>query len=208
MKKLLLLLFALAGLQMAYAQNPATPRGSSYQDTVRSQTYVKNQEKMIDGTVMNSVMDIYENLSRSKKHTIMIECMRSATLVGTFKSRGPLTFFLPNDSAFLKKFTRSRLDTLLKPAHKYELANIITYHAVAGRYTAKDIGKQIKNGNGEASFLTLSGSKLIVRIDNNRNIVLYDETGSQSVVGQFDVIQNNGIIHGITTVLIPKDKAL
>lgn len=163
---------------------------------------------MIDGTSMNSIMDIVENLTRSKSHTLFLACLRSANLVGTFKSRGPLTLFVPSDSAFLKKVSRSKLDTLLKPAHKYELSNIITYHAIAGRFNAKDLAKQIKDGNGEASFITLAGSKLTAHIDNNRNIVLVDETGGQSVVGQFDVLQNNGIIHGINSVLIPKDKTL
>ncbi|WP_158828382.1 fasciclin domain-containing protein [Mucilaginibacter lacusdianchii] len=169
---------------------------------------MKNEQRLLDGAKMNSIMDIVENLTSSKSHTLFLECLRSASLVGTFKSRGPLTLFVPNDSAFVEKFGQARLDSLLKPAHKYELSNIITYHAVPGRFNAKDIAKQIKDGKGEASFVTLSGGKIIARLDSNRNIVLYDETGGQSVVAQFDVLQNNGILHGITNVLIPKEKAL
>jgi uncharacterized surface protein with fasciclin (FAS1) repeats len=209
MKKLFITFaFLIISSFTAYSQNAIPPRGSSYQDTVRSKQYVKNEERVIDGAMMNSIMDIVENLTRSKSHTVFLACLRSSGLTGTFKSRGPITLFVPNDTAFTQKFSRGRLDTLLKPTHKYELSNIITYHAVAGRFTAKDIVKQIKEGNGEASFLSLSGSKIIARIDANRNIVLYDETGGQSVVAQFDVLQNNGIIHGITNVLIPRDKAL
>lgn len=185
-----------------------TPRGSSYQDSIRSQQNIKNEKKVVDGITMNSVMDIVENLTQSKTHTLFLASLRSASLVGTFKSRGPLTVFVPNDSAFLKRFSQSQIDSLLKPDHKYELSNIVTYHVVAGRFNTKDIVKLIKAGNGETTFLTLSGSKLIARIDTNRNIVLLDETGGQSVVSQFDILQSNGILHTVNTVLIPKDKAL
>jgi len=57
-------------------------------------------------------------------------------------------------------------------------------------------------------LLTLSGSKIVAKIDSNRNIVLYDETGGQSIINQFDIPQSNGVMHLITQVLIPKDKAM
>ncbi len=162
---------------------------------------------MVNGTAMNTAKDFFENLTASTDHAKLLDIIRAASMVGTLKSRGPLTMFAPADTAIVQKLGM-RLDTLLKPAHKYELINILSYHVVPGHYNAKEIAKLIKDGKGEAQFLTLSGSKLTVRIDSNRNIVLYDETGGQSVVSRFDIEQSNGLMHLITQPLIPKTKAL
>lgn len=128
-------------------------------------------------------------------------------MVGTLKSRGPLTLLTPPDSA-LKNQLGTRLDTLMKPANKYKLINLLSYHVLAGRYTIKDITRLINDGKGEAHLPTLSGSKVTAHIDANRNIVLLDETGGQSVISQFNIEESNGIMHLITRVLIPKDRAM
>jgi len=205
-------LFILTGLAISVkAQTipaPTRPAGSRYTDSVRIQQNAAGKQVLVNGSIMNSVMDIYENLLLSKSSSKFIAATRAAALPGTFKSRGPLTLLLPSDTAFSKKVTNARLDTLLKPAYKYELINLISYHVIAGRFTAKEISKQIKAGNGEASLLTLAGSKITARIDENRNIILQDETGGKSLIRQFDIEQSNGILHTITEVLVPKYKAL
>jgi uncharacterized surface protein with fasciclin (FAS1) repeats len=205
MKSIITLLSLLLCSVIVRAQN-APPRGSSYQDSVRSAA-PNGKVTMVNGTAMNSAMDFVENLTQSKSHTLFSTALRAASLVGTLKSRGPLTLFAPNDSAFKAKFG-SRLDTLIKPSHKYELIHILSYHVVSGEYSAKALAKEIKNGKGEATLLTLSGSKLIARIDSNRNIVLFDETGGQSIISTFNIKQSNGLMHLSTHVLVPKNKAL
>ena len=207
MKNIVPLLFILLSFATARAQNATPPRGSSYQDSVRSNSATEGKTIIVNGDPMNTAKDFVENLTTSKSHTLFLASLRAASLVGTFKSRGPLTVFVPSDTAFTQKLGK-KLDTLIKPAHKYELINILSYHVVPGHYTAKELNKLIKVGKGEASLLTLSGSKLIARIDANRNIILYDETGGQSIVNQFDIVQSNGIMHLATQVLIPKDRAL
>jgi uncharacterized surface protein with fasciclin (FAS1) repeats len=206
-KKSLLCLVLLFAMFTASAQNATPPRGSSFQDSVRSNNASAGKTVMVNGVPMNSSKDFIENLTPSKTHTIFLAALRAASLVGTFKSRGPLTVFVPSDTGFRKRLG-ARLDTLIKPAHKYELINMLSYHAVAGMYNAKQLNKEIKAGKGEAVLLTLSGSKIIARIDDNRNIVLTDETGGSAVISQFDISQSNGIMHLTTSALIPKDKAL
>jgi uncharacterized surface protein with fasciclin (FAS1) repeats len=207
MKNLFALLSIIICFATAKAQNATPPRGSSYQDSVRSASASEGKTVMVNGDPMNTAKDFVENLTASKAHTLFLASLRAASLTGTFKSRGPLTVFIPSDTAFTQKLGK-KLDTLMKPAHKYELINILSYHVVPGQYTAKNLNKLIRAGKGEATLLTLSGSKLTAKIDSNRNIVLYDETGGQSIVQQFDIVQSNGIMHLATQVLIPKDRAL
>jgi uncharacterized surface protein with fasciclin (FAS1) repeats len=205
MKNLLILICFLSFAFSLHAQ-VIPPRGSSYQDSVRSRNS-SGKVNIVNGAPMNSAMDFVENITQSKSHTLLLAALRAASLVGTLKSRGPLTLFAPNDSALVKRFG-TRLDTLIKPQKKYELINILSYHVVAGHYNAKELTKLIKDGKGEAILLTLSGSRLIIRIDSNRNIVLFDETGGQSIISRFDIEQSNGILHLVTQVLVPKNKAM
>lgn len=145
--------------------------------------------------------DMIENLDRAKDFTILLSAINQAGLTQTFKG-GPVTLFAPNDQAF-SKFPKERLDTLLKPNHAAGLNYLLLSHIIAGRLTIKDIAAKIKANNGQAIFTTLAGSKLVARINGNRNIVLTDENGGESVISRFDLQQSNGILHIINTVLMP-----
>ncbi|WP_295671146.1 fasciclin domain-containing protein [uncultured Mucilaginibacter sp.] len=173
-------------------------------DTVKSKW---GKVKIVDGTKMTSSNDIIENITQSQEYTTLVTVIEDAGLTQTFKSKGPITVFAPTNKAF-EKLPAGQLDTLVKPNHKDDLSYLITYHAMAGRVTAHDIEKKINANNGEATFTTLAGTKLTAKIDENRNIVLIDENGGQSIISKFDIQQSNGILHIVTSVLVPKPKAI
>jgi uncharacterized surface protein with fasciclin (FAS1) repeats len=159
--------------------------------------------KNADGLLANPSNTIMNNLSASPNFSVLVNAIKVAGLTDTFD--GQVTFFAPANRAF-DKLEPGKLDTLLLPAHKTELTNLLQYHAVTGRITSKDMERLIKTGNGQATFTTLSGGILTARINENRNIVLTDENGGQSVISKFDMQQNNGIIHIIASVLMPRAK--
>ena len=163
--------------------------------------------KLVDGSPMLSSNDIIENITLSKKYSILLKAIDGAGLIETFKSKGPITIFAPDNLAF-EKLSAGKLDSLLMPEHKYDLSYLLTYHAIAGRITAREISRKINLNNGEASFITLAGSKLIAKIDSNRNIVLIDENGGESIINHFDIPQSNGLLHTVNAVLVPKVKAI
>jgi len=163
--------------------------------------------KIVDGTKMISSNDIIENIAQSQEYTTLVTVIEDAGLTETFKSKGPITVFAPTNKAF-EKLPAGALDTLLKPNHKDDLSYLLTYHAIAGRLTARDIARKINANNGEATFTTLAGTKLTAKIDKNRNIVLIDENGGESIISKFDIQQSNGILHIVTSVLVPKPKAI
>jgi len=163
--------------------------------------------KTVDGATMISSNDVIENIAQSKEYTVLVNAIENAGLTDTFKSKGPITIFAPTNQAF-EKLPAGELDTLLKPAHKLDLSYLLTYHAIAGRLSAKDIERKINSNNGQAIFTTIAGSKLTAKIDSNRNIVLIDENGGESIMSKFDVQQSNGILHVVNAVLIPKVKPI
>jgi uncharacterized surface protein with fasciclin (FAS1) repeats len=159
--------------------------------------------KNTDGLLTNPSNSIMSNLSASPNFSILVNAINVTGLTDTFD--GQVTFFAPANKAF-DKLEPGKLDTLLLPAHKAELTYLLQYHAITGRIASKDIERLIKAGNGQAAFTTLSGGILTARINENRNIVLSDENGEQSVISKFDIQQSNGIIHIITSVLMPHAK--
>ncbi len=184
-------------------------QGSPVSDTVRTEIYKNNNDKVkiVDGVAMSSGRDLIVNLSKADNYSLFVKAVRSGGLIETFRSRGPITVFVPGNAAF-NSLPPGKLDTLLKKNHLLELDNLITYHAVPGNLRAKDIAGLIHSNNGEATLTTVAGSKLKARIDTNRNLVLVDENGGQSIISIFDVPQSNGIMHVVTQVLVPKYKVI
>lgn len=155
----------------------------------------------VDGSIMNPSKSIQENIVASPNFSTLSSLMREDTT--NIFSGNPITVFAPDNKAF-SRLPAGTVDTLLSPTHKPDLLNLLKYHAVAGKITSSDIERLIKAGNGQATFTTLSGRTLTAKINENRNIVLTDENGGQSVISRLDVQQSNGILDVITQVLLPK----
>ena len=166
-----------------------------------STTSRPGKARNVDGSIMNPSKTIQENISASSNFSTLTSIILADT-TNTFNGN-PITVFAPDNKAF-SKLPIGTVDTLLSPNHKSDLLNLLKYHAIAGRVTSKDIERQIKAGNGQATFTTLSGRTLTAKINENRNIVLTDENGGQSVLSRLDIPQSNGILYIVTQVLLPK----
>ena len=145
--------------------------------------------------------DIVDNAVNSKDHTTVVAAVKAAGLVDTLKGKGPFTVFAPTNEAFAK-LPAGTVDTLLKPENKPTLTKILTYHVVAGKMDAKTIAKAIKAGKGKAELTTVSGGKLWAAMDGDK-LILTDEKGGTATVTIANVMQKNGVIHVIDSVLMP-----
>jgi len=170
--------------------------------TANSNTMANTTNPMVGGAPMLATKDIIDNAVNSKDHTTLVAAVKAAELVETLKGAGPFTVFAPTNAAF-DKIPKATLDSLLKPENKKTLAGILTYHVVAGKQDAASIVKAIEAGNGKATFKTVAGGALTASLDG-KNVVLTDEKGGKSTVTIADVMQSNGVIHVVDTVLMPK----
>jgi uncharacterized surface protein with fasciclin (FAS1) repeats len=91
----------------------------------------------------------------------------------------------------------------LKPENKPLLTKVLTYHVVAGRLSASDSMKKIKEGKGTAELTTVEGGKLWLMLHDGKQIVLKDEKGGTALVTIANVFQSNGVIHVIDAVVMP-----
>ena len=173
--------------------------------TVSAQTKAKKVPGtvMVGGAAMYPTKNIVENAINSKDHTTLVAAVKAAGLVETLESAGPFTVFAPTNEAF-NKLPAGTVETLVKPENKATLTKILTYHVVAGRMTSADLKKAIKAGKGKATLKTVSGGTLTAMMKGSKTIELKDEKGGISTVTIADVMQSNGVIHVVNTVLMPK----
>jgi uncharacterized surface protein with fasciclin (FAS1) repeats len=165
-------------------------------------TQVQAQKNpMVGGAAMYANKDIVDNAVNSKDHTTLVAAVKAAGLVETLKSAGPFTVFAPTNAAF-DKLPAGTIETVLKPENKAMLTKILTYHVIAGKMDSKVIASAIKAGNGKAELTTVAGGKLWASMDGSK-LVLTDEKGMTATVTIANVMQKNGVIHVIDTVLMP-----
>ena len=156
---------------------------------------------MVGGAAMYPTKTIVDNAMNSKDHTTLVAAVKAAGLVETLQGPGPFTVFAPTNAAF-GKLPAGTVDTLVKPENKEMLTKILTYHVVAGNMTSKDIAAAIKAGKGKATLTTVQGEPLTAWMKGNM-LVLTDAKGGNSTVTIKDVMQSNGVIHVVDTVLMP-----
>jgi len=156
---------------------------------------------MVGGAAMYPTKTIVENAVNSKDHTTLVAAVKAAGLVDTLSGPGPFTVFAPTNAAFAK-LPAGTVDTLVKPENKATLTNILTYHVVAGTMTSKQIAAAIKAGGGKATLTTVQGEPLTASMMGN-TLMLTDAKGGTSHVTIKDVMQSNGVIHVVDTVLMP-----
>ena len=131
-------------------------------------------------------MDIVDTAVAAGNFKTLAAALTAAGLVDTLKGKGPFTVFAPTDAAFAK-IPKADLDALL--ADKAKLTSVLTDHVVAGKVMASDVkaGKVKTVQGSDLSVATAAG----VMVDNAK-------------VTATDIVADNGVIHVIDSVLLPK----
>jgi uncharacterized surface protein with fasciclin (FAS1) repeats len=130
--------------------------------------------------------DIVDTAASAGNFNTLVVAVKQAGLVDTLKGPGPFTVFAPTDAAFAK-IPKADLDALLMD--KAKLTAVLTYHVVPGKVMAKDVkAGSVKTVQGSALKITTDQG---VRVDNAK-------------VTATDIVADNGVIHVIDTVLIPR----
>ncbi len=156
---------------------------------------------MVGGAAMSADRDIIANASESNEHTTLVAAITAAELVETLQGPGPFTVFAPTDAAF-EALPEGTVDGLLEPDSQDELAALLTYHVVSGNLDAAALTEQIEAGDGNATLTTVEGGTLTVEAAAG-GVTVTDAQGNVANVTTADVMQSNGVIHVVDTVLMP-----
>jgi uncharacterized surface protein with fasciclin (FAS1) repeats len=164
-------------------------------------SFAAEMTKMVGGAAMYPSKNIVQNAVNSKDHTTLVAAVKAAGLVPTLESSGPFTVFAPTNEAF-KKLPEGTVATLLKPENKDKLTSVLTYHVIPGTLTTRDLRAKIKEGGGKAEIKTVEGKPLTFS-EKEGHIWLTDEKGDRAEITVANVIQSNGVIQVINTVMLP-----
>jgi uncharacterized surface protein with fasciclin (FAS1) repeats len=179
MKKLTIALASAATLALAACGSPAEEDTTMTEDTAMADQMANDD--MAAGTVV-------EVAQGNPDFSTLVSAVTSADLATTLSGTGPYTVFAPTNAAF-EKVPQETRDELMSPAGQQDLANILTYHVVAGAVKSTDLSDDMKAA-------TVEGSEITVDLDNG--VMINDAT-----VVQADIEASNGVIHVIDSVLMP-----
>lgn len=130
--------------------------------------------------------DIVDTAVGAGTFKTLATALGAADLVPTLKGKGPFTVFAPTDEAFAK-IPKADLDALLKD--KKKLAAVLTYHVVPGKAMAANVkAGKVKTLQGSEITITTTGGVMV----NNAKVI------------KTDIVADNGVIHVIDTVIMPK----
>ena len=134
--------------------------------------------------------DVVDTAIAAGNFKTLVAAVQAAGLVDTLKGKGPFTVFAPTDEAFAK-LPAGTVEMLLKPENKDKLVAILTYHVVPGKVMAADVAGK------ELMVKSVEGAEIDV---NGKDGVMVD----QAKVIKADIVTDNGVIHVIDAVIMPK----
>jgi uncharacterized surface protein with fasciclin (FAS1) repeats len=133
--------------------------------------------------------DVVDTAVRAGKFRTLVNALLAAELDQALRGEGPFTVLAPTDQAFAK-LGHDQIEALLKPENRSNLQQILKYHVIAGRVTARQAAAA-----GQAE--TLAERPLKIDIRDGRLTI-----NDANVIAS-DVAAANGVIHVIDRVLIP-----
>ena len=129
--------------------------------------------------------DIVDIALSADSFKTLVAAVQAAGLVDVLKSPGPFTVFAPTDDAFAK-LPPGTVQTLVQ--NPPQLARILTYHVVAGKFMAADIAKL-------DSLTSVEGAPIRVDMSDGFDV-------KNATVIAPDIEADNGVIHVIDNVIL------
>jgi uncharacterized surface protein with fasciclin (FAS1) repeats len=129
--------------------------------------------------------DIVDIAVSNDNFTTLVVAVQAAGLVEALKSPGPFTVFAPTNAAFAN-LPPGTVQTLVQ--NTPQLARILKYHVVAGKFTQADLAKL-------NTVESLEGSPISIDCSNGFEV-------KNATVIAADIEADNGIIHVIDRVIL------
>ena len=156
----------------------------------------------VGGAEMMADQPIAVNAGNAPNLTTLVAAVQAAGLGETLAGEGPFTVFAPTNEAF-EALPEGTVENLLKPENKDQLTKVLLSHVVPAKATSEAAMGMIEDDGGRHNVETASGDTITLGMDGD-NLVVFDESGNAATVTTADVMQSNGVVHVIDSVLLPQ----
>lgn len=133
------------------------------------------------------IINTLKNNEYASFQTLLDGLQQAFDLDKTLKNKGPFTLFAPSDKAF-KTIPDEDVQALF--ANKKKLKQVLSYHIVSGKFSAKFL-RELK------TLKTIEGHKLTLSTKNGNLHI------DKALVQTADIPCSNGTIHIVDSVLMP-----
>lgn len=155
---------------------------------------------VIDNVIVPPSKNLVEIASGNKDFSELVSLVLAAdpavaTALSTASANG-LTVFAPTNAAFTELYKSTPKATLLLPANKALLTNVLLYHVVPARVFSTDL----PNVSGEVGTAN-AAAKLTFSLSGGAKVT--GKTSGASNITATNILATNGVIHVIDKVLQP-----
>lgn len=155
---------------------------------------------VIDNVIVPPTKNLVTIAAENSNFTELVSLVTAAdpavaTALSQASANG-LTVFAPTNAAFTELYKTVPKATLLDPANRTLLTNVLLYHVVPGRVFSTDLPNvsgevATANSSAKVTFNLSGGAKVIGKSSGNSNIT------------SANILATNGVIHVIDKVLLP-----
>lgn len=140
-------------------------------------------------------MNVVQIAQSNADFSLLVEAVQAAGLAGALSNpNANFTVFAPTNAAFVQVLQETGLSKAELFANKPLLTKILSYHVING--TMPVYAKDVKPGN----VVMLSNDTLVITAKGQ----LMDENNRTVNLLKTDIAANNGVVHVIDRVLLPK----
>jgi len=171
--------------------------------TVNRATVTNDDASASNGVVHvvdNLLIDALDRATLTPRFTIFARLVKEADQAGVFRepgANGGRTIFAPTDEALLTALDSDGSGEIESDEIPSDADDILQYHVLDSVFLAEDVP------TSETTVATLEGSDVTVVRDGESGSVTINPGDENAVVTTADVEVDNGVIHGIDTVLTP-----
>ena len=173
--------------QPAATAAASTAAATAAESAMSTDTTMATDTGMADSAASGTIVDV---AAATPDLSILVEAVQAAGLTETLGGDGPFTVLAPTNEAFEAALTALGLtkEQLLADEN---LADILTYHVLAGAVGSSDIAS-------EPSRVTVQGEPVEITADGGTVTI-----NGSATVAMPDVAASNGVVHVIDAVLLP-----
>ncbi len=140
-------------------------------------------------------MNVVQVAQSNPDFSLLVEAVVAADLAGALSNpNANYTIFAPTNAAFVQVLQETGMSKAQLFANKPLLNKILGYHVING--AAPVYAKDVKPGN-----ITMFSKDTLMVTNQGK---LMDENGRTTNIIKTDIAANNGVVHVIDRVLLPK----